>query len=309
MYLSGLLAAVSLAAWQPPQQDPASSTDPFGDVKIQKLAEGYRSLTGPVWTPERRLLFSETGTSTIHVWNPGHKPEPQLTNSNGARGLTFDAQDRFYICESQARRVIRLDKKGKREVLAEKWEGKRLNGPNDIVTRKDGHIYFTDAAFGPTAVAARELDFSGIYHLNPKGDLQLIAKWKTGRPSGIAVSSNGRHLYVSNADERKIIAFDLDRSGAATNERVLIEKTRGVPGGIRCDEKGNLYIASKGISIFDGQGKHLRDFELPEATTNLAFGEGDLQSLFVSTQTSIYRVRVPYQGAVSYLNAKPSPQQ
>ncbi|BDC50829.1 gluconolactonase [Bryobacterales bacterium F-183] len=294
--LAGLLAAVSLFAWQ---QD----NDPFGDVKIQKLAEGYRYLDSPLWTPERRLLFTEPATNTIHIWNPGHKPEPQVTNSNGARGITFDAQDRFYICESRARRVVRLDKKGKRDVLAERWEGKRLNGPNDIVVRKDGNVYFTDAAFGSAAVGARELDFHGIYGITPKGELQLIAKWKTGRPNGIALSPQGRHLYVSNSDERKIVAFDLDKNGAATNERTLISGIKGgVPGGIRCDEKGNLYVASKGLTIYDAQGKHLRDFPLPEAATNMGFGEGDLMSLFVSTQTSIYRVRLPYQGYVPYLN-------
>lgn len=302
MYLSGFLAVLTM-------QEPVPSGDAFGDVSIVKLAEGYRYLDSPVWTPERRLLFSEPSTNTIHVWNPGHKPEPQVSDSNGARGLTFDAQDRFYLCESRARRVVRLDKKGRREVLAEKWDGKRLNGPNDIVTRKDGQVYFTDAAFGSAAVAARELDFSGIYHINPRGELQLVAKWKNGRPNGIAISPNGRHLYVSNADERKIVVFDIDKSGGATNERVLIAKTRGVPAGLRADEKGNLYVASKGVSIYDAQGKHLRDFELPEPATNLTFGEGDLQSLFVSTQTSIYRVRVPYQGFVSYLNPPASPQQ
>lgn len=309
MYVSaglfGIVAAVSALAWQ--HNDPPSN-DPFGDVKIQKLAEGYHFLDSPVWTPERRLLFTEPASNTIHVWQPGQRPEPKVADSNGARGLTFDAQERLYICESRARRVVRLDKKGKREVIAERWEGKRLNGPNDIVTRKDGHVYFTDSAFGAAAVAARELNFSGIFHITPKGELHLVAKWTAGRPNGLAISPNGRHLYVSDADQRRIVVFDLDRGGAATNERPFITGLRGVPGGVRCDEKGNLYIASKGISIYDAQGKHLRDFEMPEASTNLAFGENDLQSLFVSTQTSIYRVRVPYQGYVSYLNAPASAQ-
>ena len=126
------------------------------------------------------------------------------SNSNGASGNTFDAQGRLYTCESHLRRVTRADKKGKVEVIAEKYQGKRLNAPNDIVVRKDGQIYFTDPAFG-NQEDSRELDFFGVYHISRRGELDLVAKPK-GRPNGIALSPNGNILYVTNSDERNIRA-------------------------------------------------------------------------------------------------------
>ena len=128
-------------------------------------------------------------------------------------------------------------------MLASKFEGKRLNAPNDIIVRRDGHIYFTDPAFGDQQ-DHRELDFFGVYHITPKGDLEAIAKWKT-RPNGITLTANGKVLYVADSDARVIRAFDLDKSGAASKERVVIENIPGVPDGIRTDEKGNIYVAAK----------------------------------------------------------------
>jgi gluconolactonase len=279
-------------------QDP--STADFFDLRIERMAGGFRFADGPVWTHDRKLLFTDLPSSTIYIWNPGQKVEPLRTQTNGAQGLAFDTHERLYTCESKTRRLVREDKKGKIEILADKWEGKRLNGPNDVVVRKDGNVYFTDSVFG-AAVEKRELDFNGVYRIGPKGDYQLIAKWK-GRPNGIALSPSGKSLYVSNSDERTIVEFDLDKAGAASNERVLVKGIRGVPGGIRCDEKGHLFVAAGGVSIYEPGGKLIRDVELIDGPSNLAFGEADLQSLFVTTRHSIYRIRVPFKGSLPYLS-------
>ncbi len=271
----------------------------FYDLKIEKMGGGYRFADGPVWTPDRKLLFAEVPSSTIYIWNPGQKIEQLRGNSNGAQAMTFDHQERLYTCESKARRLVRVDKKGRLEVLADKWEGKRLNGPNDVVVRKDGNVYFTDSVFG-AAYEKRDLDFNGVYRIGAKGEYQLIAKWK-GRPNGIAISPNGSRLYVTNSDERTIVEFDLDKAGVATNERLLTKGIHGVPGGVRCDTKGNLYVAAAGISIHAPDGKLIREVELADGPSNLAFGENDLQSLFVTTRHSLYRVRVPFKGWVPYL--------
>ena len=188
---------------------------------------------------------------------PGEKPVVFRENSNGANGNAFDAQGRLYTCESRTRRVVRMDKKGEIEVLADKWEGKRLNAPNDIVVRKDGHVYFTDPAFGKQA-DARELDFYGVYHITPKEEMRLVAK-PAGRPNGIALSHNGRVLYVANSDEHLVRAYDLDRNGELSNERVVISGMDGVPDGIRVDEEGNIYVAATGVMIFDARRQVHRD--------------------------------------------------
>ena len=144
-------------------------------------------------------------------------------------------------------------------MLAERWQGKRLNAPNDIVVRQDGQVFFTDPAFG-NQQDAREIDFFGVYHLSPRGELDVIAKPK-GRPNGIALSPNGRILYVSNSDEHNVRAYDLDHNGAASNERVLVSGIEGVPDGMRVDEKGNLYLAANKIEVYTPDGKSLGAIE------------------------------------------------
>ncbi|MEO8127203.1 MAG: SMP-30/gluconolactonase/LRE family protein, partial [Bryobacteraceae bacterium] len=199
---------------------------------------------------------------------------------------------------SRTGRVIRTDKKGKVEVLAEKWEGKRLNAPNDIAVSKNGHVYFTDPAFGDQA-DRRQLDFYGVYSITPKGELSLIAK-PVGRPNGIALSPNGKLLYVSNSDERNIRAYDVDKNGATSNERVLISEIEGVPDGFKVDEKGNLYVMAKGLYVFSPEGKLTGTLSLAETPSNCAFGDADFQTLFVTARTSVLRIRLDVKGAVHH---------
>jgi gluconolactonase len=138
-----------------------------------------------------------------------------------------------------------------------------------------------------------------VFHINPKGELDAAVKWKT-RPNGIAVAPGGHILYVTNSDERKLYAFDIDRGGALSNQRVAIQDIEGVPGGVRLDEKGNLYIAARHVLIYSPAGKLIRKIELPAPASNCAFGEADLESLFVTARSEVYRVRVPVKGALLY---------
>jgi len=270
----------------------------FSHIAIEKVDAGFRFAEGPVWSREGFLLFSDVPNNQIRKLVPGERSVAFRDDSHGANGNTFDAQGRFYSCESKTRRVVRMDKKGKMEVLAEKWEGKRLNAPNDIVVRKDGQIYFTDPAFGDQA-DTRELAFYGVYHINPKGVMNLIAR-PAGRPNGIAFSPNGRILYVANSDDRNVRAYDVDHNGAVSNERVVVSNIDGVPDGIRLDEKGNLYVTAKGVSVYTAEGKLLHTIELSETPANCAFGDPDLQTLYITARTSLYRVRLNVKGSVQY---------
>jgi len=270
----------------------------FSHIAIEKVDAGFRFTEGPVWSREGFLLFSDVPNNQIRKLVPGERSVAFRDDSHGANGNTFDAQGRFYSCESKTRRVVRMDKKGKMEVLAEKWEGKRLNAPNDIVVRKDGQIYFTDPAFGDQA-DTRELAFYGVYHINPKGVMNLIAR-PAGRPNGIAFSPNGRILYVANSDDRNVRAYDVDHNGAVSNERVVVSNIDGVPDGIRLDEKGNLYVTAKGVAVYTSEGKLLHTIELSETPANCAFGDPDLQTLYITARTSLYRVRLNVKGSVQY---------
>ena len=270
----------------------------FSHISVEKVDAGFRFTEGPVWSREGFLLFSDVPNNHIRKLVPGERSTMFREDSHGANGNTFDAQGRLYTCESKTRRVVRTDKKGAIETIAEKWEGKRLNAPNDIVVRKDGHIYFTDPAFGDQS-DKRELDFYGVYHITPKGVMNLIAK-PAGRPNGIALSPNGRILYVANSDDRNVRAYDVDRNGAVSNERVVVSNIAGVPDGIRTDEKGNIYVTAKGVAVYTPEGKLLHNIELSETPANCAFGDADFQTLYITARTSLYRVRLNVMGSVQY---------
>jgi gluconolactonase len=267
----------------------------FSDVKIETLAKNYTFTEGPAWSRDGYLVFSDTPTDRLLKWVPGHDVEVFRTGSQGPAGNAFDSEGRLYTCEERARRVTRTDKKGTVEVLAERWEGKRLNAPNDIVVSRSGHVYFTDPAFGEQA-DHRELDFYGVYHIPPKGAMKLVAK-PAGRPNGVALSPNGRVLYVANSDERNLRAYDLDRNGEPSNERVLIAAIDGIPGGVRVDEKGNLYVTAKGVNVYSPEGKPLHVFEMHSRPSNCGFGEVDGRTLFVTAGPEVLRLRMDVKGA------------
>ena len=298
MKISRRRFGVSVAGMIPLVAGQKARCQESSEPQLEHVAGGYHFTEGPVWSREGYLLFSDVPDNKIIKLEPGQKPAVFRDNTNGANGNTFDAQGRLYSCESRTRRVVRIDKKGETQVLAERYEGKRFNAPNDIVVRKDGHIYFTDPAFGNQA-DGRELDFYGVYHIAPKGQLSLIAK-PAGRPNGIALSANGRLLYVANSDEHNIRVYDVDRSGEVSNERVVISGIDGVPDGIRLDEKGNIFVAANGIAIYDPQGKLTLTHPLAETPANCAFGDHDFQTLYITARTSIFRLRLNVKGAVQY---------
>jgi gluconolactonase len=219
------------------------------------------------------------------------------TDSNGANGNTMDRQGRLYTCEYRSRRVTRTLKNGKVEVFADKFEGKRFNAPNDIIVRRDGHVYFTDPLFTP--LDKRDLDFYGVYHVTPKGQMEVIAKPK-GRPNGIALSPDGKILYVANSDERNIRAYDLDKKGNASNERFVVPKLPGGPDGIRVDAKGNIFVTGRNIEVYSASGQHLGQIALPQSARNLAFGDADFKTLYITGRDSLFRVRLETPGAIHY---------
>ncbi len=261
----------------------------FSKTTVGKIGVGYRFTEGAAWSKDGFLIFSDTPNDQLLKWVPGKAPEVFRETAGGPSGNAFDLQGRLFTCETRARRVTRTDKTGKIEVLADRWDGKRLNAPAGIAVSRTGHVYFTDPAFGYQS-DHRELDFYGVYHIPPKGPMQVLAR-PAGRPHGIAISPNGRVLYVSNADEHNVRAYDLDKNGDASGERVLVSGIAGVPGGITIDEQGNLYVAAKGIAVYNPEGRLLRTLEIHDPPSACAFGEADMKSLFVTARGAVYRLR------------------
>jgi gluconolactonase len=274
---------LALAPWLALGQDVSA-------ISVAKVAEGFRFTEGPAWSKDGYLVFSDTPGNRILKVVPGYAPELLRGDAAGPGGNAFDAQGRLYTCETRARRVVRLEKNGKLETVAERWDGKRLNAPIDVTVSKSGHVYFTDPAFGEQS-DHRELDFYGVYHVSPKGVLTLVAK-TPGRPHGVAISPNGRILYVSGADEHNVRAWDIDGDGQASNERTLISGIAGVPGGIRVDEKGSLYVAANGVAVYSPEGKLQFTISGDVRVSNCAFGEADGKTLFLTVGGEVRRARL-----------------
>ena len=181
-----------LGAWAAQAQD-------LEHLKIEEVAAGFMGGEGPVWARSGYLLFSDYEKDRIYKYLPGKTPEVFREDSHGANGNTMDRQGRLYTCEYRSRRVTRTDRAGNVTVLADRFEGKHFNAPNDIVVRRDGQIYFTDPLFTP--LDHRDLDFYGVYHMTPKGQLETIARLQT-RPNGITLSPDGK-IPVRRQHRRK----------------------------------------------------------------------------------------------------------
>lgn len=265
----------------------------FTQSPIEEIATGFTGGEGPVWSRDGYLLFSDYDANRIYKYVPGKSPEVYREGSNGANGNTMDRQGRLYTCEYRSRRVTRTSRDGRIEVIADKFEGKQFNAPNDIVVRRDGHIYFSDPLYTP--LDHRDLDFFGLYHLTPKGHLETISRTQT-RPNGVTLSPDGKILYVADTDLKKILAYDLDRRGHASNPRPIIDSGAD---GIRTDRRGNLYLASRGVLVYSPQGKLLGKIQPKDNPRNIAFGDSDLRTLYMIGNT-LYRVRLDIPGALQY---------
>ncbi len=265
---------------------------------IERVAGDFAFVEGPVWTRDGHLIFSDIYTSRIMQVAAGKPPSIYRNYTNAANGNAMDRSGRLYSCERDGRRVSRMEKNGTVSVIADAWEGKKLNSPNDVVVRRDGQVYFSDPA-SKAVLEPKELTFSGLYHVTPQGRISLITN-KLPRPNGVALTPNGRTLYVADSQERKIYAYDLDSKGNASRERVLIADIEGTPDGLRVAQNGNLYVACRGIAVYTANGKRIRMIEFPETPANCAFGGSDLRTLYVTARSSVYSIRIPDGGWSPY---------
>jgi gluconolactonase len=287
------------------------------DAGLERVAGGFVFTEGPVWSPEGALLFSSPNTNVIYRWHPAGRVSVFRSKSGysgadigrfvqpGSNGLTFDPHGRLAMCQHGNRRVLRVEPHGNVTVLADQFDGRRLNSPNDLVYRSDGTLFFTDPPFGlPGGFgdSDKELPFSGVFAVRDGGNVTLVTDELEG-PNGLAFSPDERYLYVGNWDpERKVVMrYELGGSDEVTGSSVLFDMTAAngedAIDGLKVDQAGNVYACGPGgIWIISPDGEHLGTLRLPESPHNLAWGDDDARTLYVAALTSIYSIRLQIPG-------------
>jgi gluconolactonase len=287
--------------------------------KIFKLAEGFKFTEGPVWVNDA-LLFSDPNSNTIWQYTPqGGKPGQLKVfrtpsgyqgadiaeyKQPGSNGLTLDPQGRLIINQHGHRRVVRLEKDGRETVLADQFEGQRLNSPNDLVYRSDGTLFFTDPPFGLPQFDAdprKELPFSGVYALH-RGKLQVLTKEFSG-PNGIALSPDEKLLYIGNWDDHKKVVrcYEVQADGSLRNGKLFFDLTNA-PGedaidGVKVDQAGNVYVSGPGgLWVLSPQGERLGTIIAPQHIHNMAWGDADGKTLYLCARSGLYRMRLNVAG-------------
>ena len=294
-------------------------------TKIQKVADGFQFTEGPVWHPDGYLLFSDPNTNTIYRYDPkDHNVTVYMSHSGytgadigeygqpGSNGLAIDKDGRLIIDQHGNRRVIRIEKKGPVTVLADKIDGRRFNSPNDIVVKSDGSIYFTDPPYGlPNFFddKRKELDYSGVFMIKD-GKTRLMSK-DLGGPNGLAFSPDEKYFYVTNWDIRDIHhtktiwRYDVLQDGSLTNGKIFFDfnftEDEEALDGMKIDKEGNLFVSAPGgVWILSPEAKLLGKIVTPERPANMAWGDEDGKTLYLTAHSSIYKLRVSTGGKFSW---------
>jgi gluconolactonase len=284
-----------------------SVLDPAAELEL--LADGFDFVEGPVWDgPGNYLLFSDVSGDVVRRWDATGGAREWRRPSGKASGLTRDNAGRLIACEHVTSSVTRTAQDGAVTRLATDWQGRELNSPNDVCVARSGAIYFTDPADGRTSerwglVRERQLDFQGVYLRRPDGEVVLLSDG-LAFPNGVCLSPDERTLYVNDTSAMHVLAFDVGADGTAGSARVFLEQPGtgelwdGVPDGMKCDERGNLWATGPfGVWIADPAGTVLGRVRIPVFASNLAWGGPDWGDLYVTATDRLYRLHTRTRGA------------
>lgn len=273
-------------------------------ARLTRLATGFGFTEGPVWDARGFLYVSDEIQNKIYRVEPDGSKHPVIALGD-PDGNTYDRRHRLIDCASVLRAIIAVSPDGTYRVLADRYQGKRFNSPNDVIVGPDGALYFTDPTLDLPKGQPQEIPFQGVYRLGPDGSVRLLTR-DLSQPNGLAFSPDGRHFYVDDSARRDIRVYDVGRNGELLNGRLFgseaVAQGEGVPDGMRVDRQGNLFVVGPlGIWVWDSAGHHLGTIVLPEQPANLTWGDADHRTLYITATTSVYRLRTRTQGFMAYL--------
>jgi gluconolactonase len=269
------------------------------DAKLEKVAGGFGFTEGPVWDPRGFLYVSDEEQNKLSRLYPDGRVETLLAIGD-PDGSTLDAQGRLVTTASVLRAIIQVDAGGKYKILADRYEGKKFNSPNDIILGPDGALYFTDPTLDLPKGEKQEIPYQGVYRLGSDGSVRLLTSELT-QPNGLAFSPDGRRLYIDDTKQKEIRVYDVAGNGDLQNGRLFgkEEGRGGVPDGMRVDVQGNVFVTGPGgIWVWDPGGSRLGTILMPESTANLNWGDADNGTLYITASTSVYRLRMKTRGFV-----------
>ena len=269
--------------------------------EAERLATGFVFTEGPLWHPDGYLLFVDIRRAQIFKLVPGEEPELIRENSGESNGMTFDSQGRVVICEMVNRRLTRMEDDGSYTTIADSSEGRRLNRPNDVVLKSDGSLYFTNPGRDRLDPADVDVQFNSVHRLRPSGEVDLLAPFEY--PNGIAFSPDESVLYVANTRPGQyIVAYDLNADGDVVGVRHFADMpsehaNNGVPDGMKVDVEGRVYCTGPGgCWVFEPSGELIGVIELPEYPANCGWGGEDNRTMYFTSNTSIYSLRMRTAG-------------
>ncbi len=258
---------------------------------VEKIAEGFTFVEGPLWIDELGLLFSDIPENKVYLFSPDSVLSIFLDPSGHSNGLALDHEKRLLLAQHGERQLGRKEADNTIIPLAAHYHGKRLNSPNDIAVKADGSVYFTDPPYG-ISVDQEELGFSGIYRLDPAGNLQLLDR-SLNRPNGIVFSPDEKVLYVNDSETRRIYQWDVVNDTAIANKRLFGSMSpEGYADGMKVDKDGFLYVTGPiGVWIFNPEGTPVDTIPVPGQTSNCGWGDGEGKTLYVTSGSALYRIR------------------